>query len=372
MSHKISIFIPVYRESCFLEPLLNSLLNDSYKNKEILVVVDEPTQGSLDVSEKFSDKVHFIFNGKRKGKANVLNEIVNESTGDIFLFLDSDVLLDTKENDESFLEAIAKEMDDAEIVEVKKGVIKDSFISRIASYDYLGFNLTNWYFSRRIGRCLGINGAAFAIKRETFESLGGFRRVICEDLDIATRSFIKDARFKFMDKITAYTRVPSSWKEWFNQRKRWGVGAAFWFKENFKLLKRVLKEHPEVAIPSLLFIFPALPLLLINLFMPDDLYTKMLYISLILLSTKTNLLLPPTALTSTTISTLKSFFVVIGNLIASSIIFYLFARRIRFHFNPMEFTIFYFIMAPLWLLIMITSLIRVYTKPENIKIDWKI
>jgi cellulose synthase/poly-beta-1,6-N-acetylglucosamine synthase-like glycosyltransferase len=371
MLHKISIFIPVYRESCFLEPLLTGLLNDPYGNKEIIVVVDEPAQRSLDISRKFSDKVNFIFNGKRKGKANVLNEIINKSTGDIFLFLDSDVLLDAKENGGSFLEAIAEEMEDAEIVEVKKGVIKDSFISRIACYDYLGFNLTSWYFSRRIGRCLGVNGAAFAIKRETFEALGGFRRVICEDLDIATRSFINNVRFKFIDKVTAYTRVPSSWREWFNQRKRWGIGAAFWFKENFKLLKRVLKEHPEVAIPSLLFIFPALPLLLMNLFMPDDLYTKMLYVSLILLSTKTNLLLPPTALTSTTISTLKSFLIVIGNLIASSTIFYIFARRIRFHFNPIEFTIFYFVMAPLWLLIIVTSLIKVYTKPENIKIDWK-
>ncbi|MBS7634250.1 glycosyltransferase family 2 protein [Candidatus Bathyarchaeota archaeon] len=372
MPHKISIFIPVYRESCFLEHLLTYLLNDPYENKEILVVVDEPAQRSLDISKKFSDKVHFIFNGERKGKANVLNEIVNESTGDVCLFLDSDVLLDVKGKGESFLEAIAKEMDCAEIVEVKKGVIKDSFISRIASYDYLGFNLTSWYFSRRIGRCLGINGAAFAIKREIFEALGGFRRVICEDLDIATRAFINNARFKFIDKVTAYTRVPSSWKEWFNQRKRWGVGAAFWFKEHFKLLRRVLKEHPEVAIPSLLFIFPALPLLIMNLFMPDDLSTKMLYISLILLSTKTNLLLPPTALTSTTISTLKSFFVVIGNLAASSLIFYIFARRIRFPFNPIEFLIFYFVMAPVWLLIIVTSLIKVYIKPENIKIDWKV
>lgn len=366
----ISIFIPVYRESDFLEPLLRSLLEDPYGEKEIFVIVDEPTDRSIEVSKRFSGKVHFTFNGERKGKANVLNEIVKSSRGSIFLFLDSDILVDGGSG--VFLETIAREMRDAEIIEVKKGVVKDSFIAKITSYDYLSFNLTNWYFSSRMGRCLGVNGAAFAIKRETFEALGGFRRVICEDLDLATRSFVSGARFKFTDKVTVYTKVPSTWREWFNQRKRWGIGAAFWLKEHFKLLKSVVRKYPGVMIPSLLFIFPALPLFLVNLFVPDDLSLKMLYISLILLSSKTSILLPPTALTSTTLPILRSLFIALGNLIAYSLTFYLIARKFRFSFNPLEFVIFYFIIAPLWLLIIVASLLKVCIKPESIKIDWKI
>lgn len=368
---KISIFIPVYRESDLLEPLIRSLLNDCYKEKEIFVVIDEPTQESIEVSKKFLDNniIHFIFNGIRKGKANVLNEIVKDSKGDIFLFLDADVLLDGRD---SLLKTVAKEMENAEIIEIKKGVIRNSFIAKVASYDYLSFSLTNLYFSRKIGRCLGINGAAFAIRRETFEALGGFRRVICEDLDLATRSFINGVRFKFLDNVAVYTKVPSSWKEWFNQRKRWGIGAAFWFKEYFKLLKGIIRKYPGVTFLSLLFIFPALPLLLMNLFVPDDFSLKMLYISLILLSAKTNILLPPMALTSTTLSTLKNFFIVVGSLAGYLSVFYFIARRLNFHFNPLEFTIFYFIIAPLWLLIVVSSLIKVYVKPNDIKIDWKI
>ena len=368
--YKISVFIPVYRESRFLEPLLTYLLNDPYENKEIFVVIDEPTQKSIETSNKFSNnKVHFILNGERRGKANVLNEVVKKSTGDIFLFLDSDVLLDAQED--SFLETIVKEMDDAEIIEIRKEVMKDSFISRVARYDYLSFSLTNWFFSKKIGRCLGINGAAFAIKRKAFETLGGFRRVICEDLDIATRSFINKMRFKFVDKVMAYTKAPSSWKEWFNQRKRWGIGTAFWFKEYFSLFKRIVKEYPKIVALSLLFIFPALPLLLMNLFTPDEIFVKTLYVSLILLSSQTNILLPPTALTSTTLSVLKSIIVVAGNLIAYSLLFFLIARRFRSSFNPLDFIIYYFITAPLWLLIVITSIIRVYLNPKDIKIDWK-
>lgn len=370
MTHKISIFIPVYRESCFLESLLTCLLNDPYGNKEIFVVIDQPTQKSIEISNKFFSRVYFVFNGERKGKANVLNEIVDKATGDIFLFLDSDVLLNTCEG--SFLETIIKEMDTAEIIDIKKEVINDSFISKLARYDYLSFNLTNWFFSKKIGRCLGINGAAFAIKKEAFKALGGFRRVICEDLDLATRSFISKMRFKFIDKVTACTKVPSSWREWFNQRKRWGAGAAFWFKEYFSFLKRIAKEHPKIATLSLLFIFPSLPLLLLNLLTPDEIFVKTLYISLILLSTKTSIFLPPTALTSTTISILKSIIVVAGNLLVYSLLFFLIAKKFHSSFNPLHFIIYYFIIAPLWLLIVITCIIQVYFNPKKIKIDWKI
>jgi len=370
MSHKISVFIPVYRESVLLEPLLAKLLNDPYRNREIFVVIDEPTERSVEVSRRFSGSVRFIFNGRRRGKANVLNKITKQASGDIYLFLDSDTLIDG--NGKSFLETIAKEMEDSDLVEIKKGVIRDSFIAKVTSYDYLSFNLTSWFFSRKIGKCLGVNGAAFAIKKETFDSLGGFRKVICEDLDIATRSFIKGARFKFIDKVAAYTKAPSSLKEWFNQRKRWGVGSAFWIKEHFNLLKRVLREHPEVVMLSLLSIFPALPLFLANLFVPDDLSIKMIYISLILLSTKTSILLPPTALTSTTISTLRNLLIMIGSLATYSTTFFFIAKRFQLPFNPLEFIIYYFTLAPLWLLIIITSLIRIQIKWKNLKIDWKV
>lgn len=368
---RISVFVPVYRESDLLEPLLRDLLEDPYEEKEIFIIIDEPTPKSREVSKRFMDnRVHFIFNGERRGKANVLNDVARESKGDIFLFLDSDTLIDGCRG--SFLETISREMEDAEIIEIKKEVIRDSLIARVANYDYIGFNLTSWYFSHKMKRCLGINGAAFAIKRETFESLEGFRRVICEDLDLATRSFIHGARFKFIDGAAVYTKAPSTWREWFNQRKRWGIGAALWFKEHFKILRSIALRYPKVIVPSLLFIFPALPLLLLSFLIPDDATFKMLYISLILLSTKTSVFLPPAALTTTTLSMVRSFFIVMGNLAAYSLTFYFIARKFRFYFDPLEFVIFYFVMAPLWLLVIIVSLLRAYIRPENPKIDWKV
>lgn len=370
---KVSIFIPVYRESELLEQILEFLVNDPYSEKEIFVVVDEPTQKSLEITKKFSLKgVRFKLNGYRKGKANALNEIVKESSGDIFLFLDADVLISNTEG-KSFLERIVKEMENAELIEIRKEVIRDSFVAKVARYDYLSFTLTNIYFSRKIGRCLAINGAAFAIKRETFETLGGFRRTICEDLDIATRSFANGTRFKFVDDLIVFTKAPSSLREWFNQRKRWATGAAFWIRDHFKTLRRALRKYPRVILLSLLSAFPSIPLFLISLFIPDEVFAKALYMLFLLLSTTKSLLVFPTAMASILIPAIKSLTIFFGSFIGYSTAFYFIAKRIRFHFSFLEFTIFYFVMAPLWLALIVTCLIKVFIKKSSkINVDWKV
>lgn len=370
---KISIFIPVYRESDLLKQTLSFLLNEPYKEKEIFVVIDEPTQKSLEIAREFSLKgVHFKLNGERRGKVNALNEIVKEASGDIFLFLDSDVLIEDNMG-KGFLEIISKEMENADIIEVRKEVIRDSFVARVAGYDYLSFTLANMYFSRKVGRCLVINGAAFAIKKEIFERLGGFRRTICEDLDIAARSFANGARFKFINDLVIFTKAPSSLKEWFNQRKRWAIGAAFWVKDHFRILRRALRKYPRVIVLSLLLSFPSIPLFLVSLFIPDEIFAKALYMLLLLFSTTTSFLVFPTAMTSIIIPALKSLTILFGSFFGYSAAFYFIARKIRFYFNLIDFTVFYFVMAPLWLILIVTCLIRVFVKKSgSINIDWKV
>ncbi len=135
MNSTVSIFIPVYRESDLLEPLLRDLLTDLYQPKEIFVIIDDPTERSLDIVKRMKEEVSFILNGHRMGKVNALNKAVERSSGGILLFLDSDVKL--VEDGQSFLEKVADEIQEADILDIKKRVIRDSFTARIAHYDYL-------------------------------------------------------------------------------------------------------------------------------------------------------------------------------------------------------------------------------------------
>jgi len=369
-SPRISVLIPVYRESETLNALLEDLLSDPYRNKEIIVVVDEPTPRMVDLSKRMKDAVKFYFNGTRKGKVKALNEAVNSSSGEILLFLDSDVTLNRDE--EGFLRRIADEIRNVDILELKKGVLRDSIVARLVNYDYLGFSFVSWLFSRTLKKCLGFNGAAFAIKREAFKSLGGFRRVISEDLDMGLRSFLAGLQYKFLEDLEVSTRAPRSWSEWFKQRKRWGVGAAQWIKENLHDLSIIVRRYPKILLPSLLFIFPPLPLLLFALLIPEDLYIKAFYITLLLASTRASLLIPPVALTSASITLIRNMMLSFGSLTVYAMIFYAFSRRMGYPFNPLEFAVFYLIYSPLWFMIVVVSIVRVYAKPEWMNVDWKV
>ncbi len=369
---KVSVFIPVYRESDLLRPLLSALINDPYGEKEIFVIVDEPTVKSREISRDFHDpSIHFIFNGERMGKANVLNEAVSMSDGDILLFLDGDVVI-PEDVDGSFLGRVVEAMVGSDIVELKKRIIRDSLLARLVYYDYLSFNSSNLLFSNLIGRCLGLNGAAFAIRREVFERLGGFRRVISEDLDIGTRSFIMGYRFSFLEDVEVLVKVSSSWGQWLNQRKRWGIGAALWLKEYLREILRNLKRYPKVLLPSLLLILPSLPLFAVSILIPNELYLKVLSLSLIVLATKgSGFLFPPIIFTSSIIA-LKNAVAVMLNFSSYLLIFYLFARKLNYPFKPLDFTLFYFIYSPIWLFIIIFSIVMVYFRRGQVKVDWKI
>ena len=138
----VSIFIPVYKESNQLSPMLEELTSQDV-TKEIFVIIDEPTQDFLEKLKPLQNKgAKFIINEKRIGKANALNSTVKLSTGKMLLFLDADIQISS---DPDFLKKIIMELQHSDIIDIKKRVTKDkSFLSRMAYYEYFTFNVSSW------------------------------------------------------------------------------------------------------------------------------------------------------------------------------------------------------------------------------------
>ncbi|MEM3476347.1 MAG: glycosyltransferase family 2 protein, partial [Candidatus Bathyarchaeia archaeon] len=131
MRPKISILIPVYKESKLLPNILNKLLKQKIE-KEIFVIIDEPSEYSLKILNEYNGKVKFVVNNERIGKVNALNEVAKITSGEILLFLDADIeILD----DEFFLDRILMEMKEADIVDIKKEVVKDGFLTKMSYYE---------------------------------------------------------------------------------------------------------------------------------------------------------------------------------------------------------------------------------------------
>ncbi|KZX16044.1 putative glycosyltransferase EpsJ [Methanobrevibacter cuticularis] len=95
---KISIIIPVYNSDKYLKECLNSVINQTLKEIEIICVNDGSTDKSLEILNQYSskDKRIIIINKKNGGAGSARNLGIEKANGEYIIFLDSDDWIDTK------------------------------------------------------------------------------------------------------------------------------------------------------------------------------------------------------------------------------------------------------------------------------------
>lgn len=90
---KFSIVVPVYNVEKYISKCLDSLLNQTYDNYEIIVINDGSTDKSLQIAnnyEKNNPQRIICFSQENKGLANVRNAGINRASGQYIFFVDSD------------------------------------------------------------------------------------------------------------------------------------------------------------------------------------------------------------------------------------------------------------------------------------------
>lgn len=90
---KISIVVAVYNAEKTLKKCIESLLNQTYENTEIILVNDCSKDNSLDICKEYSktyNNVKVISNEKNSGVSATRNNGINNSTGEYICFVDSD------------------------------------------------------------------------------------------------------------------------------------------------------------------------------------------------------------------------------------------------------------------------------------------
>lgn len=89
---KISIIIPVYNVEKYLSKCLDSVINQTYKDIEIICINDGSTDNSFGILEDYAQKdIRIkIINKKNEGVSIARNIGINQSNGEYIIFLDSD------------------------------------------------------------------------------------------------------------------------------------------------------------------------------------------------------------------------------------------------------------------------------------------
>ena len=97
----VSVIIPNYNQAHFLRNAIQSVLCQSYKSVELIVVDDGSTDKSASILKEFEGQAKIIFKSNG-GAASARNEGIRQSKGDFLCFLDAD--------DEFLTEYIASQM----------------------------------------------------------------------------------------------------------------------------------------------------------------------------------------------------------------------------------------------------------------------
>lgn len=122
----ISVIIPVYGVEKYIAQCLESVINQTYKNLEIIVVNDGTKDRSADIAKEYAAKDSRIkvYDFKNGGLSVARNRGLEIATGEYISYLDSDDWLDTKMY-ETLLEAAMK--NDADMV--KCGIIETNGVT---------------------------------------------------------------------------------------------------------------------------------------------------------------------------------------------------------------------------------------------------
>lgn len=132
---KYSFIVPVYNTEKYLKKCLDSLVNQTYKDFEIIVVNDGSTDKSSSIISKYQKKYKniIVIDKENEGLSMARNRGVQKSSGKYIIFVDSDDYVSNK-----LLEEVDKKIDDSDILRFQIAT-EDEDYTKINEYHEEGF-----------------------------------------------------------------------------------------------------------------------------------------------------------------------------------------------------------------------------------------
>ena len=171
MNDLISVIVPVYNVEGYLDECLSSVINQTYKNLEIIIINDGSTDKSLSICKKYAkkDKRIKLINQENHGLSYCRNYGISLSTGMYIAFVDSDDILDVKMYEILHKELVENKCDFS-ISAFRE--FKDSFVQN-DKYDYSFEIMSKEYFIKELMKDKKITNHVWnkLYKRELFKDV---------------------------------------------------------------------------------------------------------------------------------------------------------------------------------------------------------
>lgn len=93
---KVSVIVPIYNSEKYISKCIDSVLNQSYKNIEILLINDGSKDNSINILREYEkkDKRVVVIDKENEGVSKTRNLGIKKASGDYIMFVDNDDFLE--------------------------------------------------------------------------------------------------------------------------------------------------------------------------------------------------------------------------------------------------------------------------------------
>jgi biofilm PGA synthesis N-glycosyltransferase PgaC len=231
LTKPVSIIVPAYNEEHHIRSILNSLLENDYQNKEVIVVDDGSTDRTYSIASEYRryfpngrfSVVRKYHDDKSWSKSSAINYGTRFAKGDIVIIVDSDSIVER-----NTIKEVLREFQDSRVIGVAGDCIVSNRVNLLSKCQALEYVISINVFRRAfgvLGLILIVPGPLGAFRRKTFIERGLCdRNTRTEDFDV-TLKLLKTGGIISEIPSKSYTPVPTTFKDLYRQRTRWNQGA---------------------------------------------------------------------------------------------------------------------------------------------------
>lgn len=199
---KISIIVPIYKVELYLERCVNSLINQTYKNIEIILVDDGSPDQCPQMCDNYAkiDSRTKVIHKKNGGLSDARNAGLRIATGEYVMYVDSDDYIE-EDSCEKLIESVTgdidvvvgacKEIGPLGIAFQQHTNLEEEKIYEAKEYVLLSIEKNEWYAPA----WLNLYRRGFLIDNNLYYKVGYY----FEDVEMLPRLFLKNPTVKYVN-----------------------------------------------------------------------------------------------------------------------------------------------------------------------------
>lgn len=244
-SPMVSVLVPAYNVEKYLKRALDSVLNQTYKDFEIILIDDGSTDSTPQICDEYGRRYDFVhaYHQKNIGLSKTRERLIEKSTGKYIIWLDSDDYLDP-----TLLEKAVKAFEKVDVDIVVWGHIGLTVAGETKANQIEELGVKKW----RQLVVWGIHPPVwqYASKRELWENIEKFP----DDVDLTDDVWLSPQIFLKTEKIVSLGEC-LYYYDWRNgesiTHSTTGKDLCRTALAYYRILKMGLNKYPDIVPPSL-------------------------------------------------------------------------------------------------------------------------